>query len=101
MGRFFVGFVLFRRARKMDRQPKSRLPVSPRGAMGLYDLCSRVVRAGAAVSVLAADLYVTAALLGWRSRTPLVGFDLSDVSLDGRRLPWEPNRQGFPSRMDR
>ena len=82
MGRFLLGLILFRRAWKMDSQPKSDLADSPRGAMGHYNLCSRVVRAGATVSVLAADLYVAAALLGRRSRTSLVGFDLSDVSLD-------------------
>src|SRR5436305_12341247 len=81
MGRFFVGIVLFRRARKMDRRPKSHFSDNPRGAMGFFYVCYRVVRAGAAVSVLAADLYATAVLLGRRSRTPLIGFNLSDVSL--------------------
>jgi len=73
VGRFLLGASLLRSFRKVDRHARPRLACRRCCALGHPDLVARMVRAGALISVLAADLHVTAALLDRLSGPSLVG----------------------------
>jgi hypothetical protein len=65
----------------MDRQPASCLACGRGRAVGNPDLRPRMVRSGPAVSVLAADLHIAAALLDRLPRSPFLGIHVSVVRL--------------------
>jgi len=70
---FFLGAGLLRSFRKVDRQSRSRLARRRCCALGHPDLVARMVRAGALVSVLAADLHFATAVLDRLPRPSIVG----------------------------
>jgi hypothetical protein len=78
-GRFLLGAGILRSSRKVDRHARPRLACRRRCALGHSDLVARMVRAGALVSVLAADLHITAAVLDRLSGPSLVGIDVSVI----------------------
>jgi len=59
VGRFLLGASLLRSFRKVDRHARPRLACRRCCALGHPDLVARMVRAGALISVLAADLHVS------------------------------------------
>jgi len=73
MGRFLLGACLLWSSRKVDRHARPRLACRRCCALGYPDLVARMVLAGALVSVLAADLHVTAAVLDRLPGPSLVG----------------------------
>jgi hypothetical protein len=72
MGRLLLGAGLLWSSRKVDRQSRSRLPRHRCCALGHPDLVARMIP-GTFVSVLAANLYVAAAVLDRLPGSSLVG----------------------------
>lgn len=63
----------------MDRRSVSGLACDRCGAMGHLYFVARTVRSGAAISVLAANLHIAAALLGRLSGPSIVGLHVPAV----------------------
>jgi len=81
VGRFLLGASLLRSFRKVDRHARPRLACRRCCALGHPDLVARMVRAGALISVLAADLHITAALLDRLSGPSVVGIYVPAIRL--------------------
>lgn len=102
VGRFLLGASLLRSFRKVDRHARPRLACRRCCALGHPDLVARMVRAGALISVLAADLHVTAALLDRLSGPSLVGVHVPAILLAPSLALGASSiaRTGIPSNME-